>query len=331
MNIIYMCPPSYYGFPGDAQNRFHLDAINKWPDRKALISAANSAWTELYNQLVRANIEIITPRYDNRLSNLPDAVFTRDPLCLLDQGLHGVEVIPTRFRYASRRGEFEIAKSALQERGFTTHDAPNSLLEGGDIVHDPNLGIVIITYGPRTHPDSVDYIARKLNIPVIGIPLNGNCSLEAEGFHGDTVLCPLPNNYMLCFYDGLTDTGKLLVDKLYGNRVIKVDYQDFSNLAVNLIAVSNKRSHAGYKLILTDKSSYDLRSTLVNLGFTLSLIDMSVFRDGGGSVHCITNDVKYLQLDDIIGSNRLKVDMPNRPSHDFIPGAIIPQCSVVTI
>jgi len=258
-----MCGPDYYGIDYE---------INPWmdksvqPDKEKALYQWNSLASILEKRL-GCSISLIPP-----VEGLPDMVFTANA-----GYLEGRRFIPSRFRFAERRGEEAHFIKWFEGEGYELTYLPDgaAFFEGfGDVL--PWAGILFAGYRYRSDIASHSELGRIFGRKIISLEL-----VNPSFYHLDTCFCPLPSGDLI-YYSGAFDGYGLRVIREHaaGVRLIEVNSEEAAHFCCNAVGVNNS--------IVINTGAPDLKGRLENYGYSVLETDLSEFVKSGGSAKCLT-------------------------------------------
>ncbi|MDJ0614532.1 MAG: arginine deiminase family protein [Rhizobiaceae bacterium] len=176
-----------------------------------------------------------------------------------------------------RRADYVSVIKFYQEHNIPIWNfATAGHFEGGDfVILEP--GKVLIGYcGERSEKEGSEQVAefvRKEGWEAVTAPIN------REFVHMDGLVVPLAEKLLVACVDAMEPW---LVQQLrdWGFDFVDVPYREAKNLGVNLVALGNSK-------VLSMKGADELNGKMRALGFEVHEPDMSMFKLGGGGVHCL--------------------------------------------
>ncbi|PCI00816.1 MAG: hypothetical protein COB76_02645, partial [Alphaproteobacteria bacterium] len=140
-----------------------------------------------------------------------------------------------------------------------------------------------------------DIRAHKGLEAVTGVPVV-SMAVKEPFFHIDTCMTPLTNGHIIAYKDGMKPEAfeNLMQEgfKRYGmdpeEYLILVSKEDAENYACNLVCVGNN--------IIMPQVSDGLQDRLKSKGYEVTCLDMSVFINDGGAMHCLTNNLNEQRI-----------------------------------
>lgn len=264
---LLMCAPAHF------EVRY---AINPWMfDHIGATSSvqAQTQWTLLRELLGRhARVETIAP-----VAGLADMVFTAN-----GGFVFGDVFVPSRFRYAQRRGErYQYVRWAIAA-GLQVHELPEAIaFEGaGDALFDASRNVIWCASGPRSDAAAAAALGGMFATEVIALTL-----ADARFYHLDTCFCPLPNGTVLWYPPAFTADSRACIEaRIGGPARIAVDDKDAMAFACNALGLGGA--------VVMHRASGALKRRLDERGLTVIETPLGEFLKAGGSARCLT-----LQLD----------------------------------
>ncbi len=153
--------------------------------------------------------------------------------------------------------------------------------EGGDF-NIIETGRVLIGYcGERSEKEGAEQVARFVESEgweVLVAPIS------REFVHMDGLIVPLADKLAVACVDAMEPW---LVETVrgWGIKLVEVGYAEARNLGVNLVALGNDK-------VLSMAGASDLNDRMRAMGFEVYDPDMSMFKLGGGGVHCLCQALK---------------------------------------
>lgn len=265
-----MCRPDHYGIDYE---------INPWMDRtiqpdkeKALVQ-----WTSLVSILeerLKCIIKLVTP-----VKGLPDMVFTANA-----GYVEGKRFIPSRFRFAERRGEEDHFRKWFEGEGYEISDLPASasFFEGfGDVF--PLGDTLFAGYRYRSDIASHKAIGKILGRRIISLEL-----VNPAFYHLDTCFCPLPSGDLLYYPGAFDEYGlKVIREVVDKGRLIEIKREEAERFSCNAVVLG--------EAIVMNSGSSELKRKLEERGYTILETDLSEFIKSGGSAKCLTLRLGYVK------------------------------------
>ena len=185
-----------------------------------------------------------------------------------------------------RRADYVTAIAFYQQNNIPIWQfATAGHFEGGDfVIIEP--GKVLIGYcGERSEKSGAEQVAdfvRAEGWEALTVPIN------REFVHMDGLVVPLDHKLLVACVDALEPW---VVAKLedWGFSFVDVPYREAKDLGVNLVALGNRK-------VLSMLGATELNAKMRALGYKVYDPDMSMFKLGGGGVHCLC---QALHRDDI--------------------------------
>ena len=258
---VLMCRPTYFDIEY---------SINPWMDTNNRVNKEKAAaqWEYVYQILKDADVEIVELE---PVPGLPDMTFIGDAGMV-----HNGKFIPSNFRHVERQGEVEHYVRCLSGLGLSVHKIPEHIFfEGlGDIIYYGDD--VIFGFGPRSSPESIDYVKRvypELNV-------RGELQLQDESlYHAGLAIALIDKDTLLYYPEAFTEESRQFITQNF-ERAIPVSESDAKQYFVcNNIPLG--------KRLLMDNCSSDLEARLRDWGYEVVKTDMSEFKKSGGSVRCL--------------------------------------------
>ncbi len=231
----------------------------------------------------------------------PDQVFTADgTFTLVIEGHHYTVVskFTNEKRQAEVNAQIETIKKSDAERGIarTFIQAPYNFEGTGDAVYDVFRDVVWAGYDPngpsvdtashgRSDIRAHHTLEQALGVEFVSLPT------QEPGYHIDTVIAPLSKGHMLVNMDAITPEAlKILKYKAFerfgmnpDEYLIPVTGEDAKNYATNLRCFGDR--------IVMPECSQELRQTIEDAGYDVTMVDLKEFLAGGGSGHCLSNNI----------------------------------------
>jgi N-dimethylarginine dimethylaminohydrolase len=263
-----MCPPTYFDV---------TYAINPWmdPQRPVDTGLALAQWTDLV-EAYRAfghRVDLLEAE-----PGLPDMVFTANGATVVDG-----KILLARFANSERSGEETAHQAWHEQHGATYGGGPVAVpvavneAEGDFAV----LGDVVLAgYGFRTstaaHRELGDLTGRE----VLGLQL-----VDARFYHLDVALAVLDDGagHIAYFPGAFAEESRRLLASRYPDAVL-VDEDDALGFGLNSVS-------DGLNVFVPAQAvtfARDLRLA----GYRPVPIDLSEFRKAGGSIKCVTQEIR---------------------------------------
>jgi len=265
---ILMCAPEYFDV---------AYVINPWMTdnvRKIDPLLAMRQWRALYDRIARhAEVRLVRPEPSS-----PDMVFTANAGLVC-----GRCVILARFRHEERQTEEPYFAEWFLEKGYAVHrGGPDLYFEGaGDALFDRGKPVLWMGYGHRSVAGARAYIEDVLAAAGHAVEIVTLELVDARYYHLDTCFCPLSGGYLLYHPAAFSATSLLAIEARVpaAKRIVcaSADAQAFACNAVNIGQV-----------IILNRASDDLVTTLAARGFVVEQCDLSEFMKAGGAAKCLT-------------------------------------------
>ena len=262
-----MCRPDYYGINY---------SINPWMNRAVQADGerASAQWERLRSLIedeLHGEVRLIPP-----VRGLPDLVFTANA-----GYLDGNRFIPSRFRYAERRGEEPHFKKWFEDAGYETAELSKGAgyFEGfGDVL--PLGDTLFAGYRFRSDIASHKEVGRITGRRVVSLEL-----VEQWFYHLDTCFCPLPSGELI-YYPGAFDRyGRTIIEETVPPaKIITVGDDEAATFCCNAVAVGNT--------VIMNSGAPELTKELERRGMKVVTTDLSEFIKSGGSAKCLTLRLK---------------------------------------
>ncbi len=187
-----------------------------------------------------------------------------------------------------RRADYVTAIEFYQQNNIPIWQyATAGHFEGGDfVIIEP--GKVLIGYcGERSEKAGSEQVAafvRAEGWEALTVPIS------REFVHMDGLVVPLDEKLLVACIDALEPW---VVTKLkdWGFSFVDVPYREAKDLGVNLVALGNGK-------VLSMQGATELNANMRALGYEVYDPDMSMFKLGGGGVHCLC---QALHREEVVG------------------------------
>jgi len=257
-----------------APQHFAVDyVINPWmaghvhdTDR----ARAASQWQALRGRLAEhAALDLLAPA-----PGLPDLVFTANA------GLvRGNIFVPSRFRYAERRGEEPLCIDWFRRAGFRIRPLPEPLFfEGaGDALFDRGRpGLLWLGHGHRSDEAVAPELERMLDVDVVPLRL-----VDARFYHLDTCFCPLRDGRLLYYPPAFDEAAQVqIAARVPPHLRMAVSEADALAFACNAVDLD--------EVLVLNRASPALRLGLAGFGYTTCETPLDEFLKSGGAAKCLT-------------------------------------------
>jgi len=276
-----------------APDHYDVDyVINPWMEgniHKSSRDRSVEQWYKLHDIIKEhAIVDLVPPQ-----KGWPDMVFTANAGLVL-----GKTVVLSRFYHKERQGEEPHFKEWFLNQGFIVHELPKDLpFEGaGDALLDREGRYLWAGYGFRSELDSHPLLAKWLDIEVLSLRL-----IDERFYHLDTCFCPLTGGYLLYYPPAFDSYSNRIIEmRVPPEKRIIVAEADAVNFACNAVNIN--------QIIIMNKVSDDLKSSLTEAGFNVIETALSEFLKAGGAAKCLTLRV----TEPIIPDNQAKVQVESR-------------------
>jgi len=262
-----MCPPTFFDVR-EPKNP-HMGA----PIDRVL---AEQQWENLRRALQDSglNVELIDPVRD-----LDDMVFAANQVFVGQHPGSGKFIVPSRMRFASRQKEVGYYVEWFRQRGYKVMDLDltEEYLEGhGDLIWHPGGMRVWAAYGFRSSRGGVEKFAAAMAKP--GIPVTILELRDEHFYHLDTCFCPLNQDAVLIYPEGLTEASITAVRQGFAHTHTLSREEALQFIANGIVA--NGR-------FITPYVTPHLVQMLAQEGLTPVAVETSEFEKSGGSVFCM--------------------------------------------
>lgn len=230
-----------------------------------------------------------------RLSNVSYLKPTEDmfdQVFVQDIGLPFINVegekcfLKSNFNFRERRNEVHVAEKYFSNLGYKIYNIdPKLSWEGGDLIKIPGRRGYLCGYGTRTDREAIGEIAQVTESPVLGIHL-----LLDHLFHIDTCVYPLYEDTVIYYPPSISLESVDLLVKFFPHHII-VSRQEANTLALNLLKVDAKIFYNRNSLSDETKQVIMQHGARMNEDLTFVPIELSEFKKGGGSIHCIVKEI----------------------------------------
>jgi len=231
-----------------------------------LAMAQHAAMVEIYEQ---NNVKCHYLRSDPVLHR---NFFARDSSAMTPWG-----ALICHMQLKSRRADYVTTIEFYQQNNIPIwHYATAGHFEGGDfVILEP--GKVLIGYGgersEKAGSEQVAEFVRAEGWEALTVPIS------REFVHMDGLVVPLDEKLLVACTDAL-EPWVITTLKDWGFSFVDVPYKEAKDLGVNLVALGNKK-------VLSMQGATELNANMRALGYEVYDPDMSMFKLGGGGVHCL--------------------------------------------
>lgn len=237
---------------------------------------AQSQWQELraaYEDIGIATTEV------GGVDSLPDMVFCANQTLPYYNPRSGEQgVVLSRMHAPQRRDEVEHYARYFGEIGYSRQLLPADVghFEGmGDALWHPGRYLLWGGSGFRTTDDVYQYVAEKLNVRILALPL-----VDPDFYHLDTCLSLLDEKRALYYPGAFSDDGIALLEHFFDKLITAPEDE-----ARRLFAC-NAHSPDGHHVFIQRGCTETVRR-LRREGFTPVELDTDEFLKSGGSVFCM--------------------------------------------
>ncbi len=266
-----MCPPAHFRVSY---------SINPWmdPDKPVDLALAQAQWEDLRDRYraLGHTVEELAPHPE-----FPDMVFAANGATVVDG-----RVLGARFAFAERHGEAAVHARWYRDHGFADVRAPQNVNEGeGDFAVTASWLLAGRGFrsSPLSHAEAQEYFAR----PVLGLDL-----VDPRYYHLDTALCVLDAGSggpgggaaEVMYYPGAFSAGsRAVLARLFPDALI-AGAADAAAFGLN--AVSDGLH------VLLPQAAVGLFAPLRERGYEPIGMDLTELLKGGGSVKCVTAELR---------------------------------------
>ena len=258
---VLMCAPTYFDIEY---------VINPWMDTNNRVNQdrAWQQWEYVRDVLNELGVKI---EYIDPVPGLPDMVFAGDAGMV-----SGKTFIASNFRFSQRQKEAEVASEWMAARGYEVIIPPEGVyFEGlGDVIYsDTN---VLVGHGPRSSPDSVEFIQRIFkNLNIIGeVHL-----CDPWFYHTALAAAFIGDNRIIYYAPALSAESREFVERKFEYRIAVSEEDAKQFMVCNNIVVGRK--------ILVHDCTRQLEESLGEWGYDVIRCPADEFLKSGGSVRCL--------------------------------------------
>lgn len=260
---LLMCAPDYFGVDY---------IINPWMENQigqAALPRAQAQWENLRGNLAaHSDIAFVAPT-----PGLPDMVFTANAGLAIDD-----TAVVSRFNAKERRPEERLFCDWFEAQGYSIAPWPENVpFEGaGDALLDHARGIVWCGYGWRSGEEAPEHLQKIFGLRAVALKL-----VDPRFYHLDTCFCPLSGGWLM-YYPAAFDIASREAIRAIApvEKRIEVGEKDALSFACNAVEVAGR--------VFLNACSDDLRSRLIDAGFTPVVTPLSEFMKAGGAAKCLT-------------------------------------------
>jgi N-dimethylarginine dimethylaminohydrolase len=258
---VLMCNPAYFDIEY---------VINPWMDTNNRVDKARALGQWEYVRDVLSDLGVAI-EYIEPVPGLPDMVFAGDAGMV-----SGDTFIASNFRFSQRQLEAEIASEWMAARGYRVITPPeNVYFEGlGDVIYSDTD--IIVGHGPRSSPESVEFIQRIFS----HLKIMGEVHLcDPWFYHTALAAAFIGPDHIIYYAPALTDESKQLLERKFAHP-LAVSEQDAKEFMVcNNIVIGQK--------VLMHGCTDAFRESLREWGFEVIKCPADEFLKSGGSVRCL--------------------------------------------
>lgn len=197
-----------------------------------------------------------------------DSVFAKDNAVVVDE-----RALLARPRHAERMAEQAARRQALEAVGITVTSAPETALEGGDVVVLPDVRGALLGHGFRTERAATDDLASFIDAPVTPIKL-----VDPRLYHLDMAVTVLSDGTAIVCEDALALGSRSALRRAVRD-VVPVSVEDALTFGVNLVQV-------GRDIVLGGRCPVVMKA-LEERGYRVHLPPLDQFHLAGGSAACL--------------------------------------------
>jgi N-dimethylarginine dimethylaminohydrolase len=258
---VLMCKPTYFDIEY---------VINPWMDTSNRVDKdrALKQWEYVRDVLSDLGVKI---EYIDPVPGLPDMVFAGDAGMV-----SGKTFIASNFRFSQRQKEAEVASEWMAARGYKVIIPPEEVyFEGlGDVIYSDTD--IIVGHGPRSSPDSVEFIQKIFS----QLKIIGEVHLCDPWFYHTALAAAFIGRDRIIYYEpALSVESRQLLESKF-EHLIAVSEQDAKQFMVcNNIVVGGK--------ILVHNCTPELEESLGKWGYEVIRCPADEFLKSGGSVRCL--------------------------------------------
>lgn len=251
-------------------------------------------WDQMVATLKAAGFQLTILPFPEELNRSPkldhDAVFIRDAGIMFRNFW-----VQSRFSVPERVAEADVYAKIVAERfNKKIIELPEgAYLEGGEVFYlETAEGSFYFGGLSRSNRQAHDFVRSVINPDYF-------CVLDSDGYHLDTVFTPvidaLNNICAFLVSEDMLSAESLETIRSFNKEIIFVDPRDaagkwttLGSFALNALIAPGIMVSGGY--FLTE----GVEERLAELGIKRFVTPLSQFRWAGGSVHCLTNEIREL-------------------------------------
>jgi N-dimethylarginine dimethylaminohydrolase len=258
---VLMCKPTYFDIEY---------VINPWMDTSNRVDKERALrqWEYVRDVLIGLGVAV---DYIEPVSGLPDMVFAGDAGMV-----SGNTFVASHFRYPQRQLEAEVASEWMRARDYKVIQASDDVyFEGlGDVIFSDTS--IIIGHGPRSSPESVQFIQQIFS----DLKIIGEVHLCDPWFYHTALAAAFIGTDRIIYYaPALSAKSRTLLESKFDAR-IAISEQDAKEFMVcNNIVV-------GHNVIVHD-CTREMEKALNGWGYEVIKCPADEFLKSGGSVRCL--------------------------------------------
>ncbi|GGM70490.1 hypothetical protein GCM10012275_46100 [Longimycelium tulufanense] len=259
-----------------------LSDAERVPDtKKAMVQ-----FLELYSYLAGDSLVYVLPT--PRTEGLQDLVFTANLGVVLEHVPGKNTVVLSNFTSLPRRGETEVGKRFFESMGYRTH-VPETRFEGEAELKHLYDNVYVGGYGERSQCETYDWMEREFDMTVIKVELT-----DPYLYHLDCSVFPITKQQTLVCTEMFEEDEIKELERY--TDIIDVSSDSCYNGICNSVRMHNT--------ILNSSNIHDLRvgtedyraeveknreleDIAGNLGFELTMINLSEYHKGGALLSCM--------------------------------------------
>jgi N-dimethylarginine dimethylaminohydrolase len=257
-----MCPPAHFRV---------TYSINPWmdPGKPVDLPLALAQWEQLRDRYrsLGHTVEELEP-----VAGLPDMVYAANGATVVDG-----RVLGARFAHRERVDEAAAHRAWYEANGFTDVREPEHINEGeGDFAVTDSW--LLAGKGFRSSPLSHGEVQEFFGRPVIGLDL-----VDPRYYHLDTALCVLGGDEVMYYPAAFSPGSRAVLQRLFPNALI-AEQTDAEALGLNSVSDGHH--------VMVPQAAAGLFEPLRARGYEPVPVDLSELLKGGGSVKCVTAELR---------------------------------------
>jgi len=270
---VLMCKPTHFQIEYSINPWMEIGAVD--PDK------ALQQWESLVKIYQKHGIEV---EIIEQSEYQPDMVFAADQGLVVNKSSNQNDstVILSNFKHQERRGETKYYMKWFLQNGYKVEFLPGDVQfeGGGEILHWKDK--YLIGRGFRNSTQAYQVLQEEYNLNFISFEL-----INPRFYHLDTCMFVLNSDTIFYYPPAFSSKSIELIKKTFANPIEFSD-EEVNGFAANSVVTDN--------LVFVQTGNPSFNQKLIDLGYTVEIVNINEFIKAGGGIHCLTFELDRLKL-----------------------------------